>query len=81
MSIGPGIGLSEAEKDVLLAQQQAMIERLVARISELEALVGKPRKTSPTRILRRRRTGLVAAKRGARRRGESGLRAKARRGR
>jgi len=46
MSIGPGIGLSEAEKDVLLAQQQAMIERLVARISELEALVGKPRKTS-----------------------------------
>ena len=44
MSIGPGIGLSEGEKDVLLAQQQAMIERLVARISELEALVGKPRK-------------------------------------
>ena len=46
MSIGSGIGLSEGEKDVLLAQQQAMIERLVARISELEALVGKPRKTS-----------------------------------
>ena len=31
MSIGPGIGLSEGEKDVLLAQQQAMIEQLVAR--------------------------------------------------
>ncbi|CAI9122376.1 IS66 family transposase, partial [Brytella acorum] len=40
------IGLSEAEKDDLLSQQQEMIERLVARISELEALVGKPRKTS-----------------------------------
>lgn len=42
----PRIGLTEAEKDVLLEQQQDMIERLVARISELEALVGKPRKTS-----------------------------------
>lgn len=39
-------GLSEAEKDALLAQQQNLIERLVAWISELEALVGKPRKTS-----------------------------------
>jgi len=46
MAIGPRILLSEAEKDALLAQQQEMIERLVARISELEALVGKPRKTS-----------------------------------
>lgn len=42
----PRIGLSEAEKDSLLTAQQDMIERLVARISELEALVGKPRKTS-----------------------------------
>jgi len=46
MAMGPGIGLSEAEMVSLLAQQQDMIERLVARISELEALVGKPRKTS-----------------------------------
>jgi transposase len=46
MATPPRIGLSEAEKDALLAQQQEMIERLVARISELEALVGKPRKTS-----------------------------------
>jgi transposase len=46
MAIGPRIWLSEAEKDALLAQQQEMIERLVARVTELEALVGKPRKTS-----------------------------------
>lgn len=46
MATPPRIRLSEAEKDALLAQQQEMIERLVARISELEALVGKPRKTS-----------------------------------
>ena len=43
MAIGPRIGLSEAEKDALLVQQGEMIERLVARISELEALVGKKR--------------------------------------
>ena len=42
MSIPPRLGLSEAEKDSLLFQQQEMIERLVARITELEALVGKP---------------------------------------
>jgi len=42
----PRIGLSEAEKDALLLEQAALIERLAARISELEALVGKPRKTS-----------------------------------
>ena len=46
MAIPPRLGLSEAEKDALLEQQQEMIERLVSRISELEALVGKPRKTS-----------------------------------
>jgi transposase len=46
MAKPPRIGLSEAEKDALLVQQQEMIERLVSRISELEALVGKPRKTS-----------------------------------
>ena len=38
--------LSDAEKDALLLEQAALIERLAARITELEALVGKPRKTS-----------------------------------
>ena len=38
--------LSEAEKDALLVEQAALIERLVARVAELEALVGKPKKTS-----------------------------------
>ena len=46
MPFVPRFRLSEAEKDSLLAQQQDMIERLVARVSELETLVGKPRKTS-----------------------------------
>jgi len=38
--------LSEAEKNELLLAQHDMIERMAARISELEELVGKPRKTS-----------------------------------
>jgi transposase len=38
--------LSEAEKNELLLAQHEMIERMAARISELEALVGKPRKSS-----------------------------------
>jgi transposase len=38
--------LSEAEKDALLMQQAALIERMAARIAELEAAVGKPKKTS-----------------------------------
>ncbi|GAA4246856.1 hypothetical protein GCM10022293_00090 [Azospirillum formosense] len=38
--------LNEAEKDALLIEQAALIERMAARIAELEALVGKPRKTS-----------------------------------
>ena len=38
--------LTEAEKNALLLAQHEMIERMAARISELEALVGKPRKTS-----------------------------------
>ena len=46
MPLPPRFRLSDAEKGALRAQQQDMIERLVARISELEALVGKPRKTS-----------------------------------
>ena len=42
----PRYRLSEAEKDVLLVEQAALIERLAARVAELEALVGKLRKTS-----------------------------------
>jgi len=46
MAQGPYIGLNAAEMVSLLAAQHEMIERMAARISELEALVGKPRKTS-----------------------------------
>lgn len=38
--------LSDAEKDALLTEQAALIERMAARIAELEASVGKPKKTS-----------------------------------
>lgn len=38
--------LSEAEKNELLLAQHEMIERMAVRITELEGLVGKPRKTS-----------------------------------
>ncbi|CAH2603373.1 transposase [Rhodovastum atsumiense] len=46
MPLPPHIRLTEAEKDALLLEQAALIERMAARIAELEALVGKPRKTS-----------------------------------
>jgi transposase len=45
MVVAPFRRLAEAKKDPLLRDQQALIEQLVARISDLEALVGKPRKT------------------------------------
>ena len=35
--------LTEAEKNELLLAQHEMIERMAARISELESLFGKPR--------------------------------------
>ena len=38
--------LSDGEKDALLAEQAALIERLAARVAELEALLAKPKKTS-----------------------------------
>jgi transposase len=39
--------LSDTEKDALILDQAALIGRLVARITELEALVGKVRSTRP----------------------------------
>ncbi|WP_040567069.1 IS66 family transposase, partial [Magnetospirillum molischianum] len=38
--------LSDADKDALLLEQAALIERQAARIAELEAALGKPKKTS-----------------------------------
>ena len=46
MTVPPRYRLSDAEKDALLFEQAALIERLVARVAELEALLGKPKKTS-----------------------------------
>lgn len=38
--------LTEADKDTIIVEQAVLIEQLAIRIKELEALVGKPRKTS-----------------------------------
>lgn len=38
--------LSEPEKDALLTEQAALIERLLVRVAELEALLARPKKTS-----------------------------------
>ncbi|QLH39507.1 MAG: hypothetical protein HWD60_11875 [Defluviicoccus sp.] len=38
--------LSDDEKDALLCEQAALIERQAARIAELEALLARPKKTS-----------------------------------
>jgi hypothetical protein len=40
MAVPPRILLSNAEEDRLLIEQAAMIERLAARIAELEAVLG-----------------------------------------
>jgi transposase len=61
--------LSDAEKDALLAQQAEMIERLVARIGELEALVGKPRKTSKNSSIPPSKDGFGRCKKGPKRPG------------
>ena len=42
----PRFRLSDAEKDALLLEQAEMIQRMATRIAELEAILGKPRKTS-----------------------------------
>jgi transposase len=38
--------LNDREKDALLSEQAALIERLAARVAELEALLARPKKTS-----------------------------------
>lgn len=42
----PSRPLTEIDKDAIILEQAALIEHLAGRIKELEALVGKPRKTS-----------------------------------
>lgn len=42
----PHTRLTDAEKDALLAEQAALIERLAARVAELEAALARPKKTS-----------------------------------
>ena len=39
MTVPPRYRLSDAEKDALLFEQAALIERLVTRVAELEALL------------------------------------------
>ena len=46
MNRPPRYRLTDAEKDALLDEQAALIERLAARVAELEAVLGKPKKTS-----------------------------------
>ena len=46
MNRPPRYRLTAAEKDALLDEQAALIERLAARIAELEAALTKPKKTS-----------------------------------
>jgi len=63
MTLPPRFGLSEAEKDALLLEQAEMIQRLADRIAELEAIVGKPRKTSSNSHLPPSKDGPGRAKR------------------
>ena len=67
MTHPPRYNLSDADKDALLAQQAEMIERLVARIDELEALVGKPRKTSRNSSIPSSKDGFGDGKKGSKR--------------
>ena len=46
MNRPPRYRLTAAEKDALLDEQAALIERLAARIAELGAALTKPKKTS-----------------------------------
>jgi transposase len=56
-------GLSEAEMAALIVEQGEMIERMAARITELEALVGKPRKTSSNSSIPPSKDGFGRARR------------------
>jgi hypothetical protein len=47
----PRYRLNDAEKDALLLEQAALIERLAARVAELGSLVGKPRKTGSVSVV------------------------------
>ena len=42
MNRPPRYRLTDAEKDALLDEQAALIERLAARVAELEAALGNP---------------------------------------
>ncbi|GLR77730.1 hypothetical protein GCM10007856_03980 [Azospirillum oryzae] len=46
MAVPPRYRLSAPDKDALLIKQAALIKRMAVRIAELEALAGKPKKTS-----------------------------------
>jgi transposase len=46
MNRPPRYRLTDAEKDALLEEQAALIERMAVRIAELEAALAKPKKTS-----------------------------------
>lgn len=63
MTHPPRFGLSDAEKDALLLEQAEMIQRLADRIAELEAIVGRPRKTSSNSHLPPSKDGPGRAKR------------------
>ena len=65
----PFYKLNEAEKYALLAQQADMIDRLVAGVGELEALVGRRRKTSKSLSVPPSKVGFSRAKPGPKRPG------------
>jgi len=56
--------LSDREKDALLSEQAALIERQAARIVELEGLLAKPAKTSRNSHTPPRKTEIRTAAKG-----------------
>ena len=69
MTHAPRYNLSDADKDALLTQQAEMIQRMAARIAELEALVGKPRKTSKNSSVPPSKDGFGRGRKGPKRPG------------